>query len=82
MSIGYTIIDNYIWKVQLYLMKKYGCDEAERDMDPLKWYIRSGRATITELYSLLEAKPFMVGRLLHEGGSWQEAIDRVLIYIQ
>jgi len=75
-------IDDYIWKVQKNLMNKYGIDEAERDIDPLKWYIHTGRASTEFINLLLGAKPFMIARKLHMGGSVDEAIDRIKIYIE
>lgn len=75
-------IDDYIWKVQKNLMDKYGVNEAERDIDPLKWYIYTGRASTGFINLLLCAKPFMIARKLHMGGSVDEAIDRIKIYIE
>lgn len=75
-------IDDYIWKVQKILMEKYGVDEGERDIDPLKWYIHTGRAPTKFIHHLLDAKPFMIARKLHMGGSVNETIDRIKIYIK
>ena len=59
-------IDDYIWKVKLYLMRKYGVDRAERAVDPLKWYIETGRAPTSFLKDLQNVQPFMIGRLLYK----------------
>ena len=73
--------DSYIWAVKLYLMKRYGCDQAEKDVYPLAWYVNTGRASNSFLHNLSDAKPYMIARKLHLGGSIQEAIDRVIQYI-
>ena len=78
---NYQKADNYIWSVKLYLMKKYGCSQAERDIYPLSWYIGTGRASMNFLHKLASAKPFMIARKLHEGGSHDDAIKRVMQYI-
>lgn len=74
-------IDNGLWSIERYLMNKYGYDTAQRDMDPLRWYIFTGRASAYVVRQILSAKPFMVGRLLHKGGSYDEAIQRVISYV-
>lgn len=76
-----TKIETGLWHIERYLMLRYGVDTARRDMDPIKWYIYTGRASVGVINRLLSAKPFMVGRLLHKGGSYDETIRRVLSYI-
>lgn len=76
-----TVIDCGIWHIQRYLIEKYGCTIAENDMYPLKWYIGTGRASCPYLIALLNAKPYMIARKLHQGGSVQEVLDRVSEYI-
>ena len=76
-----TKIETGLWHIEWYLMQRYGVDTAKRDMDPIKWYIYTGRASVDVTNRLLCAKPFMVGRLLHKGGSYDEIIRRVLSYI-
>ena len=66
-----------LWVIEKCLRDKHGCDQAERDMDPLVWYIRTGRASLEFLRKLSRAKAFMVARRLHESGSYEEAIQRV-----
>lgn len=80
-TISRTTIDTCMWSIKRYMMQKYGCDTADREFAPLEWYIETGRASTGFLHKLLNAKPFMVARKLHEGGSDQEAIDRVAAYI-
>ena len=74
-------IDNCIWKIQKILMEKYGCTAADREIAPLIWYINTGRASVPFLEKLIGAKPFMVARKLHMGGSDVEIINRVKAYI-
>ena len=74
-------IDNCLWKIQRVLMTKYGCTAADREIAPLIWYINTGRASVPFLEKLIGAKPFMVARKLHMGGSDAEIIDRVKAYI-
>lgn len=75
--ISRTVLDNYIWNVKLYMMKHYGCNTADREIDPLVWYINTGRASVQFLGRMIERKPYMIGRLLHKGGSVDEAINRL-----
>ena len=70
-----------LWAIQRYLMEKYGTAAAERETAPLKEYVYSGRASAYFLSYLLAAKPFMIGRELHKGGSDTEAIERVKGYL-
>ena len=74
-------IDNYLWSVERYLMQRYGSRIAELDVDPLRWYILTGRASAEFLLRLKQVKPFMVARKLHEGGSYDEAISRIKSYL-
>ena len=74
-------IDDCIWKIQKVLMTKYGCTAADREIAPLIWYINTGRASTLFLKSLIDAKPFMIARKLHMGGSDTEIIERVKTYI-
>ena len=80
-SIGYISIETCLWHIQRYLIGKYGVDQSERDMYPLQWYVYTGRASPNFLKLLLNAKPFMIARKLHEGGSDQEIIERIKHYL-
>ena len=80
-SISYLTIEDGLFKVQLHLAKKYGWPQSETDVYPLSWYVSTGRASTEFLRSLLEAKPYMIARKLHEGGSVQEAVERVKQYL-
>lgn len=76
-----TAINETLWDIQEYLMDRYGSRESERDMDALRYYVYTGRASCEFLLKLVNAKPFMIGRLLHKGGSTEEAINRIKNYL-
>ena len=80
MNISKTTIETGLWHIERYLMMKHGVDAARRDIDPLKQYVYSGRASTTVIRAILTAKPYMVGRKLHQGGSCEEVVGRVLKY--
>lgn len=69
--------DRYMDSILSYLMKKHGVDAAYRMIDPLRWYIITGRASIDFIDRLMEVKPFVIGRLLAKEGSYDDAISRV-----
>lgn len=79
-SIGWNAIDNYLWEVTSRLFK-YGVDEAHSEVAPLKWYITTGRASTDFLRAMVAAKPYMIARKLHEGGTYDEAIARLKKYL-
>ena len=74
---SYEKIEAFLWSIEYYLMQKYGSTTAEREMYPLKWYINTGRAPTIFLTNLTKAKPFVIARLLHKGGTDEEVIRRV-----
>lgn len=76
-----TLIESGMWHIKRYMMKKYGTAAADREFTPLDWYERSGRASGELLMRIFSAKPFMIGRLLHEGGSYDEAMERIRDYV-
>jgi len=76
-----NMIDSSLWNITVYLMRKYGCDTAYREISPLSWYINTGRASTEFIRQLAKAKPFMIGRMLHKGGSDDEIIKRVKEYL-
>ncbi len=80
-SVNRTSIETCLWHIERHLTNKYGVTEAGVDMAPLRWYIYTGRASTEFIRELMKAKPFMVARKLHMGGSYQEAVDRVKKYI-
>lgn len=74
-------IETCLWAIRLYGMKHYGVDQSAIDIAPLSWYIGTGRASVEFIRTLMCAKPFMVARRLHMGGTYDEAIQRVKDYI-
>ena len=78
-SINRTSIETGLWAIQRYLMQRYGVDQSYRDMAPLNWYME--RASLDFIRAVLTAKPFMIARKLHEGGSYDEVIERVKAYL-
>lgn len=80
-SVSNTMVDDFVYRTCLYGIQKYGYDTAQTDVDPLKWYISTGRASTQFLGLLLQKKPYMIARKLHEGGSVQESVDRIKKYI-
>ena len=80
-SISPIAVETGLWHIQRHLIFKYGSAIAERDMYPLQWYISTGRASADFISRCLNAKPFMVARKLHQGGSDDEVISRVKSYI-
>lgn len=77
-----TKIDNGLWTIKRYMMQRYGCDVADREMYPLEWYVHTGRASTDFLNRLLSAKPFMIARRLHKGGSDDEIISRIKDFLK
>lgn len=49
---------------------------------PLTHYVQTCRASTEFLHKLVDAKPFMIARVLMKGGSYNEAIDRVKAYLK
>ena len=76
-----TVIDATLWEITVALMKRHGTDAAFREIAPLNWYIGTGRASTEFLKRLAAAKPFMIARKLHAGGSDDEIIRRVETYL-
>ena len=75
------MIETGLWHIERYLGQKFGFRNAERDMEPLKWFIYTGRASCDFIHAVLNAKPYMIGRKLHQGGSYDETIQRIKDYI-
>lgn len=75
--ISATSIDAYMYCIETYLWKKHTLDESDRIIAPLRWYIGTGRASVTFLHRLMDIRPYVVGRLLMQGGSYDETILRI-----
>lgn len=80
-SINRTSIETGLWAIQRYIMQHYGVDQSAQDIAPLAWYIETGRANTEFIRAVLTAKPFMIARKLHEGGTYDEVIQRVKDYL-
>lgn len=79
--ISRTVIDSFLMAVEHYLMDRYGVDQAARDLSPLSWYIETGRASLPFLNKLVNSRPYMIARKLHSGGSYEETINRIAVYL-
>ena len=79
--VSQTVIDSGLWHIYRYAMNHYGTHAADFDTAPLYWYIHTGRASGDFLLKVFNAKPFMIARKLHEGGSYDEAIARIKKYV-
>lgn len=77
MDISYLAVDTHIWGVKSYLMRKYGCDAAERMISPLTWYVSTGRASAGFLRAFMQTRAFVIGRILAEGGSHDDVIRAI-----
>lgn len=75
--ISATAIETTLWHIQREDMQRHGMTQSERDMQPLVWYINTGRASLDFLHKLMTTSPCMVARDLHKGGSDEEVINRV-----
>lgn len=79
---SYQATDNYIFKAIMYGAGKTSFDEASRIMEPLEWYIKTGRASCDFLRLLATKKPYRVFQVLHKaGGSYDDAIQAVKQYL-
>ncbi len=74
---SHTTVDNKLWDIRLYMMRKYGCDSANALFAPLEWYITTDRASLSFLRWLISAKTFVIARSLAKGGSYDDAINRL-----
>lgn len=81
-SVNRVSIETGLWHIQRYLMERYGVDQAVQDITPLSWYIGTGRASVDFIRAVLTGKHFMIARKLHEGGTYDEVIQRVKKYLK
>lgn len=70
-------IDEYVNRLLVCLYKTSTCDRAWAEIDPLLWWINTGRASTEFLRKLLDTKPYLVARRLRKGGSHEEVINRI-----
>lgn len=80
-SLSATTIETMIWHIQREITTRWGVTAGYREISPLFRYINTGRASLDFLQRLNHAKPFMVARKLHQGGSDDEIIKRVQKYL-
>ncbi len=81
-NISRELIDTYMWYVERYLMKQYGSTQASIEIDPLRWYIVTGRAPVQFIRLMIQKKPYLIARILHKKGeSYNEIIDNIKKYI-
>lgn len=79
---SYQATDNYIHKAVMYGARKIGLDASYKVMDPLAWYIGTGRASYEFTARLATKKPYRVFQVLHKcGGSYDDAIQAVKDYL-
>ena len=79
---SYQKIEVALWAIERSIMTKHGCIAASQDMAPLRWYVDTGRASLDFLHRLMAAKPFLIARRLHQGGSYDEVIARIKTYLK
>lgn len=64
----YTInaysIDEYLWDVLMYMWNSLTLDEASVVLDPLKYYVETGRASTAFLHKMIQVKPYVMARYL------------------
>jgi len=72
-----TMIDGKLYDIQCEVSKREGVRWAERDMQPLYWYVNTGRASTDFLHKLFAVKPYLIARDILKGGSDQDVIDRI-----
>lgn len=64
----YTIsaysIDEYLWDVRKSMWKKLTMNETSVAIDPLKYYVETGRASVSFLHKLIQVKPYVMARYL------------------
>ena len=63
---SYSGLEYYMTDVWRYLCKKNGVTAADRILAPLEWWIKTGRANLSECKALIEKKPYIIGRVLSD----------------
>ena len=80
-AISKNAIDNYLWRVEYSLMRKYGTQMAKYYMYPLTWYIGSGRAPMPFIRAMMRKRPHLIGRVLVRNGSVDDIINGLKEYL-
>lgn len=76
-----TKAERILLKIELKLMARYGVDESYRILDPLKWYINTGRASVDFIRRLGAEEPETIAHLLEQGGSVEDAVNRIKAHL-
>ena len=72
-----TKAEKYLFDVHMILMTNCGVLSADRKIDPLAYYINSGRASALFLNRLYEIKPEVIAESLNKEGSCKQAMGRI-----
>lgn len=79
---SYDTFDNYIFTAAMYGSRTVSLDEAQRVLEPLEWYVKTGRASCDFMRKLSAKKPYCIFRVMHKtGGSYEDAIQAVKQYL-
>ena len=79
---NYNATDEYIFRVIMAGAKKHGLDNATRVVDPLLWYISTGRANYSFLAALAKCNPHLVYNVLYKAaGSHDSALIALRTYV-
>lgn len=81
-NMSYDAVCNYIHKAVMYGASHIGFDASAQVMEPLAWYINTGRACYEFTARLATKKPYRIFQVLHKaGGSYDDAIGAVKRYL-
>lgn len=76
-TISSTGIDSYLWDVRVKTRETLGIDRGDMALNPLVYYIGTGRASSAFLRCLFKVSPTRIARLLMGGGSDTLILDRI-----
>ena len=75
---SYDTFDNYIFTAAMYGSRTISLDDAQRVLEPLEWYVKTGRASCDFMRKLATKKPYRIFQIMRKtGGSYEEAIQAV-----
>lgn len=77
MRISATAIDTYVYEVEKALRRYVGISETAEKLNPLWWYISSGRASSDFLHKLFDEKPFVIARILAKHRTEDDAMNAI-----
>lgn len=79
---SYDAATDYIHKAFMYGASHIGLEASAQVMEPLAWYIYTGRASHEFTARLAAKKPYRIFQVLHKaGGSYDDAIQAVKRYL-